>query len=151
MYNTTVSLKGWQKKFASSLYYRNMSHTSTRSNKTYFLYVGRLCKLWWVWVESVDNTFLWQPTTDVLVFSSVIHTITYYLMKGRIHPWLQPCSCKTQCWIHLSSGHHLKYKKRLTDHLRSFVKSLNTRKHSQKQLYSRWTTENTQVKNHMQR
>lgn len=26
----------------------------------------------------------------------------------RIHPWLLPCSCRTQCWNHPSSGHRLK-------------------------------------------
>lgn len=55
--------------FASCLYSRNMSQIRTFTNKTYFLYVGRLCELWWVWVGSVDNAFLWQPTIDVLVFS----------------------------------------------------------------------------------
>lgn len=58
------------------------------------------------------------PLAAVLALPASYHHPDYITqptnVTKRIHPWRPPCSCKTQCWNHLSSGQRLNFKKGVT-------------------------------------
>ena len=100
----------------------------------------------WEWSWVTKHPF-WEPPVNVLLLSSLLcwPNITWItgrslLMNNRIHPWQQPCSCKTQCWNHLSSDHHLYYKERVTHQL---VSHFNIHKNKCKY----YSTESSQITN----